>query len=234
MTSDMRAVIIPKSDQQNSDDFLAGPRTIKISRVEIRPDTEQPVSIFFDGDNGKPYKPCKSMRRVLVGAWGPDANVYLGRSITLYRDPTAKFGGIEVGGIRISHMSHIEGKTMLSLTVTRGQRKPYTVLPLVVDQKKAATATTTKAADKAPATTENGARDYLVKLSDGSEVPFETPRQVADFMLRGIGKVGTLAALDAFMERNDATIAAVREDDAEQAHRITEAADNRRGALEGV
>src|SRR4051812_24998120 len=100
--NDMRGVIVPKSDQLNADDLLAGPRTITIREVTIRPGTEQPVSIFFDGDNGKPYKCCKSMARVLVAAWGADANNYIGRSATLYCDPKVKWGGMQVGGIRIS------------------------------------------------------------------------------------------------------------------------------------
>lgn len=129
---DMSAVIVPKSDQINADDLLAGPRTIKITRVELRPGSEQPVSIFFDGDNGKPWKPCKSMARVLVYVWGADANNYVGRSLTLYCDKTVKWGGMEVGGIRISHMSHMPDATTMALTATKGSRKPFTVRPLVV------------------------------------------------------------------------------------------------------
>lgn len=127
---DMTKVIEPKSDQLNSDDLISGPRTITITKVAIRPGTEQPVSIFFDGDNGKPYKCCKSMARVMVSVWGADANKYIGRSMTLYRDPSVKWGGIEVGGIRISHMSHIDGQITMALTATRGSRKPFTVRAL--------------------------------------------------------------------------------------------------------
>lgn len=128
--NDMRAVIVPKSDQLNADDLLAGPITITINKVTIRPGTEQPVSVFFDGDNGKPYKCCKSMARVMVHCWGADANEYVGRSMTLYCDPTVKWGGLEVGGIRISHMSHIPRGVTMALTATKGQRKPFVVKPL--------------------------------------------------------------------------------------------------------
>lgn len=125
--SDMRAAIIPKSDQLNADDLIAGPMTIKVSEVTIRGGQEQPVSIHFEGDGGKPYKPCKSMSRVLVAAWGPDAKVYAGRSMTLYRDPSVKWGGMDVGGIRISHLSHIGEQMTMALTATKGSRKAYTV-----------------------------------------------------------------------------------------------------------
>lgn len=127
--NDMRPTIIAKSDQLNSDDLIGRTLTIRITKVEVRMD-EQPVSVCYEGDNGKPYKPGKSMRRVLVKAWGPDASVYVGRSLTLYRDDKVKFGGLDVGGIRISHMSHIPSEMTMALTVTRAQRKPFTVKPL--------------------------------------------------------------------------------------------------------
>lgn len=130
--SNMASTIIPKSDQMNSDDLIAGPRTIKITEVKIAPGTEQPVAVHYQGDDGKPYMPCKSMRRVMVAVWGPDASIYAGRSMTLYRDPTVTWGGMEVGGIRISHMSHMEKQTMIVLTATKKTRKPFSVSPLVV------------------------------------------------------------------------------------------------------
>jgi hypothetical protein len=132
--NDMSSVIVPKSDQINADDFIAGPRTITITDVQIRGGQEQPVSIFFDGSD-KAFRPCKSMSRVLVQAWGADASHYVGRSLTLYRDASVKWGGMEVGGIRISHMSHIDGKLVMQLTATKGQRKPHVVQPLEAETK---------------------------------------------------------------------------------------------------
>lgn len=127
MSDDMKQAIIPKSDQLNSDDLITGPMTIKITGVTVRGGQEQPVAISFEGDNGKPYKACKSMCRVMVAAWGPDSSKYVGRSMTLYRDPAVKWGGMAVGGIRISHMSHIDENMTMALTVTRANKKPYTV-----------------------------------------------------------------------------------------------------------
>jgi hypothetical protein len=131
--TDLSGTISPKSDQLNSDDLIAGPRTIAITAVRANEDSaEQPISIFFDGDGGKPYKPCKSMRRVLVAVWGPDGSTFPGRSLTIYRDAGVTFGGLQVGGIRISHMSHIDRPVTLALTATRANRKPFTVKPLEV------------------------------------------------------------------------------------------------------
>ena len=130
--SDMAQVIIPKSDQLNADDLIAGPITIKITGVSIKGGTEQPIAISFEGDNGKPYKACKSMCRVIVTAWGADSKKYTGRSMTLYRDPSVKWAGMEVGGIRISHMSDIDSAITMALTMTKASRKPFTVRPLEV------------------------------------------------------------------------------------------------------
>lgn len=129
--TDLRATIIPKSDQLNADDLIGTTKTIKITKVSLAAG-EQPIAINYEGDNGKPYLPCKSMRRVLVNVWGPDGNSYIGRSLTLYRDEKVKFGGLDVGGIRISHMSHIDKEITMALTATRANRKPFTVKPLIV------------------------------------------------------------------------------------------------------
>ncbi len=144
---DLRATIIPKSDQLNADDLIAGPMTITVSRVLLTSASDQPVAIHYEGDNGKPYMACKSMRRVLVHAWGPDGAVYPGRSMTIYRDPAVKFGGAAVGGIRISHVSHIERELVLALTESRGSRKPYIVKPLRLEPKEPAAPAKPKLAD---------------------------------------------------------------------------------------
>lgn len=124
--NDMSSVIVPKSDQISADDFIPGPRTFTIEGVTINPGTEQPVNIKLVGEP-RAWRPCKSMSRCLVAAWGPDANAYIGRSVTLYRDPKVKWGGLEVGGIRVSHMSHIERDMVMSLTATKGKRAPHKV-----------------------------------------------------------------------------------------------------------
>lgn len=122
----------PKSDQQNYDDYLAGPKTVTISDVK-KGSAEQPVELHLVEFPGRPYKPGKSMRRVLVACWGPEASAYVGRQLTLYGDPTVRFGGQEVGGIRIAAMSHLAEPKQISLTVTRGKRAPFTVQPIPVD-----------------------------------------------------------------------------------------------------
>lgn len=116
--------IIPKTDQANADDLISGPRTVKVTQV-TRGNKENPVFIYTDGFEGRPYKPCLSMRRAIISAWGEYPDPWVGRSLTLYRDPEVVYGGVKVGGIRISHFSDIAEDFELMLTVTRGKRKAH-------------------------------------------------------------------------------------------------------------
>lgn len=130
--TNLRDTITPKSDQLNADDLQGTSKTITVTSVKAgTPD--QPVTINYEGDNGRPYKPCKSMRRVLIHAWGEDGRKWVGQSMTLYCDPEVKFGGVKVGGIRISHLTGLDRKLDLSLTVTKAKRAPYTVEPLKIE-----------------------------------------------------------------------------------------------------
>jgi hypothetical protein len=94
----MTDTIIPRSDQLNAEDLLTGPRTFTITEVR-KGSVEQPVDIHLAEFPGRPFKPSKTVRRILVSAWGPDAATYAGRRMTLYRDPAVRFGGMDVGGI---------------------------------------------------------------------------------------------------------------------------------------
>ena len=129
---DIKKTIEPKSDQLNADDLISGSKNIKITDVKMLDSEVQPVSINFKGDNGKPYKPSKGMRRVLVQLYGAEASNFIGKSLTLFRDENVKFGGAEVGGIRISHASDIEKPTRVLETVSKGKRRPITIEPLVI------------------------------------------------------------------------------------------------------
>jgi len=129
--TDLSDTILANSDQLNADDIIGQEPIIKIINVS-KVSGDQPISIEYEGANGKPWKPCKSMRRVLVAAWGKDGTQYIGRSIHIYRDPSVKYAGKEVGGVRIKAMSHIDKPLTVSLAETRGKKKPYIVAPLQV------------------------------------------------------------------------------------------------------
>jgi hypothetical protein len=124
---DLTDSIVPKSDQLNAEDLLAGPRTFTIAEVRKGASAEQPVDVVLAEFPGRPFKPSKTVRRILVAAWGPEADAYTGRRMTLYRDPEVRFGSSEVGGIRVSHLSHIAKPLSIALTVSRGKRLAYKV-----------------------------------------------------------------------------------------------------------
>lgn len=126
---DIAKTIEPKSNQQNFDDYLTGPKTVTVAEVR-KGTSEQPVEVHLVEFPGKPYKPSKSMRRVLVEAWGIQTAEWAGRKITLYGEPSIRFGGETVGGIRISHLSHIDAPIDTRLTVSRGKRERFHVQPL--------------------------------------------------------------------------------------------------------
>jgi len=141
----LEETIKPKSDQINADDLLTGPLTVTV--VGFKKGTaEQPIDILLA--EAKPYRPCKSMRRVLVQLWGNDPAEWTGRRMTLYADPSIMFGGLKVGGIRISHMSDISPKgAELLLTSTRSKRSAFVVQCLSKPAEKPQTNADPRAAD---------------------------------------------------------------------------------------
>lgn len=130
---DLSTTIQPKSDQLNADSLRPGPVTVTIQNV-TKGTEEQPANLHLVEYPGRAYRPSLTMRRLLVEIWGGDTTTYTGRRLTLFRNPSTKFGRDTVGGIEISHMSHIERRTTAMLTVTRGKKKPFHVDPLIEHQ----------------------------------------------------------------------------------------------------
>lgn len=131
MTGDMTAVIAPRSDQMNAEDLLSGPVTIKITSVDVRNSKEQPVTVHYEGENGKPFKPCKTVCKIMARVWkSEESKTYVGKSMTLFRDPKVRFGADETGGIRVSHMSHIDGVVKVTLLKTKGKYETHAIAPL--------------------------------------------------------------------------------------------------------
>jgi len=126
---DISKTTAPDSTQVNAEDFLSGSRIVTITGVRSGT-AEQPVNIDLAEFPGRAYRPGKSMRRILIAAWGAEASVYVGRRLELYNDPNITFGRDRTGGIRISAMSHIDKPLTVPLTVTRGRRAPFKVEPL--------------------------------------------------------------------------------------------------------
>jgi hypothetical protein len=199
--TDLSQTIIPKSDQLNADDFDTGPKTITITRVSPHNGDNQPINVFYEGDNGKPYRPCKSMRRVMVHAWGIDGNAYAGRSMTLYRDPEVTFGANKTGGIRISHMSHIDRDMSIILTSSKTRRAPYQLKVLRVTQ---------------PNTSNQSKPDQEIKHSPPSD---DWPKFLSD-MEYAITNAPSQDDLDLIMRNSGRAIKRLQEADAEAFNRL--------------
>lgn len=123
---DISATLQAKSDQLNALD-LGGEKIVTVTGVNVT-NTEQPVTVSFKGDNGKPWKPSLGMRRVLAECWGKDSSNWAGRSACIYCDPSVKWAGKEAGGIRIKALSHIDKKGHKTiLRESRQKTVPYVV-----------------------------------------------------------------------------------------------------------
>jgi len=128
--------IAPKSDQLNADDLIGRNLTVKITDVVIK-GGEQPVWVYYDGCNNKPYKPSKGMRRGMIVCWGAQnkGQDWKGKTMTLTRNEDVLWQGKPTGGIQISHASDIDKPVTFMLTVSRSKRIPFTINPLVTQQK---------------------------------------------------------------------------------------------------
>lgn len=122
--------ILAKSDQLNSSDLIGGPQTVTIAEVR-EGNSDQPVQIHLVEWPGRPFKPSKTVLRILDYAWGEETDDWpQGARMTVFRDPTAKWAGEEVGGIRVSHLSHIDKPFKLALRESQKKSVLYTIDPL--------------------------------------------------------------------------------------------------------
>ena len=131
--SDLRDTIIPKSDQLNADQLIGGSIVIQITAVSRATDEKQPLVVHYAGENGRPWKPCLSMRKILVAAWGADGNSWIGNRVELFNDETVVYGGQQVGGIRIKGMSGIKSDATFYITEKRGKKTKVSIKMLQIE-----------------------------------------------------------------------------------------------------
>lgn len=129
MTLDITETLAPSSSQINADDFIGRTAVVTVAGVE-KIAGEQPLAVHLHEFPGRPWKPGKTVRRILAAAWGTDAAQWTGRRAELFTDPKVTFGKSEVGGIRISRMSHLDKPLSLALTATRGKKQTHRIEPL--------------------------------------------------------------------------------------------------------
>ena len=125
---DITDTLAPNSDQLDAVDLLSGPQTFTVDRV-TKGNAEQPIQVHFK-EFPRPWRPGVNQRRVLGNVWGTDSAAWAGRRLTLYCDQEVAYGGQKVGGIRVSHMSHIDKRTGTPIIPTRGKSIIYNVDPL--------------------------------------------------------------------------------------------------------
>ena len=125
---EVRASIVPRSDQLNAEDLLTGPITVTVAGVR-RGNNEQPILVDM-AERDRPFKPCKTCRRVLIALWTEEPAKWIGQQMTLFTDPSVLYAGVKVGGIRISHATGISEPKTLLLAITRGKRKETTIYPI--------------------------------------------------------------------------------------------------------
>jgi hypothetical protein len=125
----MKVDIKKNTDQLNYEDFLGGvTRIVTITKVE-KGRKEAQYDISIEGDD-RYWRPPATVLKLLVLAYGDDDSNWIGKRAQLFGDPDVKMKGVKVGGIRVSHLSHLDKPLEASLTVTRGQTGIFTVQPI--------------------------------------------------------------------------------------------------------
>jgi hypothetical protein len=133
--ADIRATLEAKSDQLNATDIMGIDLVIRIRAVTSSGSKEQPVAVYFHGDNNRPWKPSKGMRRVLAAGWGWESDDWIGKCVKLHFDNSVKYAGKEVGGIRVKAMSNIDQRGIVIVeAINRQQRVPLHIAFLDVSQ----------------------------------------------------------------------------------------------------
>jgi hypothetical protein len=129
---DLNKTIIAKSDQLNADDLIGGPQTFTVVEVRETGNEDQPVSIVLaEWPRNRPFKPSKTVARILAYCLGHETDDWPPNvRMTLFRDAKVKWAGEEVGGIRISHLSHIDGPQKIALQESKHKKSLHTILPL--------------------------------------------------------------------------------------------------------
>ena len=150
---DISATLAPNSDQLDAIDLRGNPpRTFTITKVDVRPNSDQPVSLHL-AEFPRVWRPGKNMRRVLAYCWGNDSSAWIGHQVELYCDDQVSFGGVQTGGTRISRLSHIDGSTTVPIMISQGKGGVWKVKPLpagpplITDDQAAEIATRISAAD---------------------------------------------------------------------------------------
>lgn len=128
---DITDALAPTSDQLDAVE-LVNPRTFTIDTGSSlgQRDGKTVAEIRLTGFP-RVWRPSKGMLDVLAACWGTDAKQWVGRRVTVYNDPEVMFGRDKVGGIRISHLSHIDKARVVTIRASgAGRKQSWRVEPL--------------------------------------------------------------------------------------------------------
>lgn len=129
---DMSGTIRANSDQLNAVDLMGGGVVVTIKSVVIKPGDKQSMWIEVE-ENFNTFKPCLTMRRVIMDIWGKETNDHIGRQLVLYCEPTVLWSGQQEGGVRISHASHITETKRIRVRESKYKTGVWEVHPLVIE-----------------------------------------------------------------------------------------------------
>ena len=133
----IREFITIKSDRMNYEDFITGPQSFTIERLGKKNDQgNDRLLIFMKGRPDTPFWVPKGMAKCLANpsGWGnAPFSEWIGRSMTLFGEPTVVYGGKELGGVRISHISHIDAPYTTKISLRRGVRIDYEIQKMASD-----------------------------------------------------------------------------------------------------
>lgn len=132
---DITPLIAAKSDELCGDDLMVGERVLIITAVDGDGEDSKKLRLHYSGGDGKPWRPCKGMLRVIGSVWGPYANDWIGRSIKVFRYPEATYGGKKVGGVRIKGMSNIAAPFSVAVKESRTLMREYKIELLAASDK---------------------------------------------------------------------------------------------------
>lgn len=105
---DLSESFAPDSEQLTYAEIGDRVITVTVERVVPRGDKPKDPAIHLAEFPGKPLLPGKNVGSLLRKAWGLDGKAWVGRRMTLYGDPDVFFGKEKTGGVRVSHVSHID------------------------------------------------------------------------------------------------------------------------------
>lgn len=128
---DITDALAPVSDQLDAIE-LVNPRTFTIDSGSSlgKRDGKTVAEIRLVGFP-RVWRPSKGMLDVLAACWGTDAKQWVGHRVTLYNDTKVMFGPNKVGGVRISHLSHIDKARTVTIRASGvGRKQQWPVKPL--------------------------------------------------------------------------------------------------------